>query len=150
VLDVEAAQLLLDRSPFGPWWGFVVRSVRPGLARVDLPARPEFYRPGGVLQGGCAMTLADVTCWIAILAATGADSGAVTLHQSSDFLAAARTGLTCESSLLRTGRTVLCGTASTWDTAGTLVSHHTITYLRPNSGSAAAVKAGALSWDILS
>jgi len=133
VFDVEAAQLLLDRSPFGPWWGFVVRAVEPGLARVDLPARPELFRPGGVLQGGCAMTLADVTCWIAVLAATSADSPAVTLHQSSTFLAAARTGLSCESSLVRSGRTVHYGTASTWDSAGTLISHHTITYLRPGN-----------------
>jgi uncharacterized protein (TIGR00369 family) len=137
MFDVEAAQQLLDRSPFGPWWGFVVRSVQPGLASVDLPARPEFFRPGGVLQGGCAMTLADVTCWIAILAATSAESGAVTLHQSSDFLAAARTGLSCESSLLRTGRSILYGTASTRDAAGTLVSHHTITYLQPTGGAPA-------------
>jgi acyl-coenzyme A thioesterase PaaI-like protein len=56
----------------------------------------------------------------------------VTLHQTSSFLAAARTGLRCESSLLRTGRSVLYGTASTWDSAGTLVSHHAITYLRPD------------------
>jgi uncharacterized protein (TIGR00369 family) len=134
VLDVEAAQLLLDRSPFGPWWGFVVQSVEPGVARVDLPVRPEFFRPGGVLQGGCVMTLADVTCWIAVLAATAADSSAVTVHQSSDFLAAARTGLTCRSALLRTGRSVLYGTASTWDSAGRLISHHTITYLRTDNG----------------
>jgi uncharacterized protein (TIGR00369 family) len=131
VLDVAAAQRMLDASPFGPWWGFRVRSVGPGSAQVDLPVRAEFFRPGGVLQGGCAMTLADVTCWLAVLTATGAESTAVTLHQTSSFLAAARTGLTCRSALLRTGRSMLYGTASTWDAAGTLVSHHAITYLRP-------------------
>ena len=131
MLDVHAAQLVLDRSPFGPWWGFLVRSVGPGHAGVELPARPEFFRPGGGLHGGCAMTLADVTCWIAVLTATAADSAAVTLQQTSSFLTAARTGLRCESTLLRTGRSILYGTASTWDSAGNLVSHHTITYRQP-------------------
>lgn len=133
MLDVAAAQQILDASPFGPWWGFQVASVEPGRAQVRLPARPELFRPGGVLQGGCAMTLADVAFWVAIMSTTGATETAVTLEQTSTFLGAARTDLVCEAELLRTGRSVLYGTAAVLDANDTLVAHHTLTYLRPSA-----------------
>jgi uncharacterized protein (TIGR00369 family) len=131
VSDAAAAQRTLDAAPFGPWWGFRVEAVRPGRARVRLPARPELFRPGGVLQGGCAMTLADVTFWLALVAEDPACAAAVTLEQSSTFLGAARTDLVCAAELLRGGRTVLYGTAEVRDAGGRLVGHHTLTYLRP-------------------
>ena len=130
MLDVTGAQRVLDDSPFGPWWGFVVEAVGEGTARLRLPRRDALMRPGGVLQGGCAMTLADVTCWIAVLSIFGADDPAMTLQMTTSFLGPARTDLLCESSILRPGRRVVYGTATTTDTAGQLVSHHTLTYLR--------------------
>jgi uncharacterized protein (TIGR00369 family) len=128
--DAAAAQQALDASPFGPWWGFQVESVGSGRAQVRLPARPELFRPGGVLQGGCAMTLADVAFWIAIMATIEDGEAAVTLEQTSTFLGAARTDLICDAQLLRTGRTVLYGTAMVRDTRAALVTHHTLTYMR--------------------
>lgn len=129
-MDVEAAQAILDRSPFGPWWGFTVEAVGNGHAQLSLRQRPELLRPGGVLQGGCAMTLADVTCWIAILSLFGEDDQAVTQQMTTSFLGPARTDLFCESSVMRPGRRIVYGTASTTDTDGKLVSHHTLTYIR--------------------
>ena len=131
MVNASSAQRVLDASPFGPWWGFAVDSVHPGRARLRLPARPELFRPGGVLQGGCAMTLADVAFWVAIMGTVEDGESAVTLEQTSAFLGAARTDLVCDAELLRTGRTVLYGTATVCDTAGAVVTHHTLTYLRP-------------------
>ncbi len=131
-VDTVRAQEIIDSSPFGPWWGLVVKSVEPGAATLSLPARPEFFRPGNVLQGGCAMMLADVTCWIAILSALGPEEPAVTVNMTTAFLGAARSDLTCESSLTRTGRRTIYGTATVTDAAGRQVSHHTLTYLRPS------------------
>jgi uncharacterized protein (TIGR00369 family) len=131
MLDVSSAQRVIDRSPFGPWWGYVVEAVEEGYARLRLPRRDEFLRPGGVLQGGCAMTLADVTCWIAILSIFGENDAAVTQQMTTSFLGPARNDLLCESRIMRPGRRVVYGTASTTDTDGRLVSHHTLTYLRP-------------------
>ena len=131
MLDVTAAQKILDGSPFGPWWGFQVTEVDEGRARLRLPVRPELFRPGGVLQGGCAMTLADVAFWIAIMSVTGPDDLSVTLEQTSTFLGAARTDITREAQLLRTGRKVVYGTATVRDAKDSLIAHHTLTYLRP-------------------
>lgn len=130
-VDVALAQEIIDRSPFGPWWGFTVQAVDSGAATLALPARAEFFRPGEVLQGGCAMTLADVTCWIAILSVIGPDEPAVTLNMTTAFLGAARSDLTCRSALTRTGRRTIYATATVVDSAGRDVSHHTLTYLRP-------------------
>lgn len=130
MLDVFAAQQILDTSPFGPWWGFQVSAVAPGRAQLRLPARAELFRPGGVLQGGCAMTLADVAFWIAVISVIGPDEPAVTLGQTSTFLGGARTDLVCNAELVRTGRSVLYGTADVVDTNDALVAHHTLTYLR--------------------
>ncbi len=131
MLDATEAQHTLDASPFGSWWGFQVESVDTGRSRVRLPARPEMFRPGGVLQGGCAMTLADVAVWVAIMGTVEAGEAAFTLEQTSTFLGAARTDLVCDAELLRTGRTVLYGTATVRDTRRALVAHHTLTYMRP-------------------
>lgn len=131
MFDVATAQGVLDASPFGPWWGFRVTAVRPGRAQVQLPARPEMFRPGGVLQGGCAMTLADVAFWVAIMSTTGVAETAVTLEQTSTFLGGARTDLVCDAELLRGGRSILYGTAAVLDIHGAIVAHHTLTYFRP-------------------
>ena len=130
-LSVAQAQAVLDTSGFGPWWGFQVVSVETGVARLSFRSRPELLRPGGVLQGGCAMTLADVTCWIAVMSLSGADDPSVTQQMTTTFLRPARSDLTCVSTVLKPGRRISYAEASVMDTDGKLISHHTLSYLRP-------------------
>lgn len=125
------AQALLDDSGFGPWWGFRVVDVETGVARLTLKSRPELFRPGGVLQGGCAMTLADVTCWTAVMSLSGPDDPSVIQQMTTTFLRPARTDLTCVSTVLKPGRRISYAEASVMDTGGKLISHHTLSYLRP-------------------
>ncbi len=134
LITAEIAQQVIEASPFGRWWGYVVEEVGPGRARLLLPFQPHFERPGGVLQGGCAMTLADVAFWIAGMTVMGEDPSAVTLQQSSSFLRPATLGdLRSEARVLRAGRRILYGEASVLDARGTLLSHHVLTYMRPDS-----------------
>jgi uncharacterized protein (TIGR00369 family) len=133
MLSIDEARQLLNGSPFAPWWGMQVLSVDSATARVRLPVRPEFFRPGGVLQGGCAMTLADVAFWIAAISVVGIADAGVTLEQTSTFLQAARSDLTCDAVVLRSGRSVLYGTASVYDSDDKLVTHHALTYLRSSA-----------------
>jgi uncharacterized protein (TIGR00369 family) len=133
-ITAEAAQRILEGSPFGRWWGYRVEEVGPGTARLLLPFQPGFERPGGVLQGGCAMTLADVAFWIAGMTVMGEDPSAVTLQMSSSFLRPATLGdLRCEARILRAGRRILYGEASVSDARGNLLTHHVLTYLRPDA-----------------
>ncbi len=120
LIDVDTAQRAIDGSPFGRWWGYRVEELGPGHARLLLPFQPSFERPGGVLQGGCAMTLADVAFWIAGMTVTGEDLSALTLQMSSSFLRPALLGdLRSEAKILRAGRRILYGEASVRTPRGT-------------------------------
>lgn len=133
-ITVDVAQRIIDSSPFGRWWGFQVEGLGPGTARLRLPFQTGFERQGGVLQGGCAMTLADVSFWIAGMTVIGEDPSALTLQMSSSFLRPAVLGdLRSEARILRAGRRILYGEASVTDARGNLLTHHVLTYMRPES-----------------
>ena len=133
-ITVDVAQRIIDSSPFGRWWGFRVEEVGSGTARLHLPFQTGFERPGGVLQGGCAMTLADVSFWIAGMTVIGEDPASLTLQMSSSFLRPAMLGdLRSEARILRAGRRILYGEASVTDARGSLLTHHVLTYMRPES-----------------
>ena len=133
-ISLESAQRLLEGSPFGRWWGYRIEAVGPGTVRLRLPFQAGFERPGGVLQGGCAMTLADVTFWIAGMTVIGPDPSSLTLQMSSTFLRPATLGdLRSEARILRAGRRILYGEASVTDARGNLLTHHVLTYMRSDS-----------------
>jgi uncharacterized protein (TIGR00369 family) len=135
-ITVEAAQRIIDGSPFGRWWGYRVEELGAGWARLLLPFQAQFERPGGVLQGGCAMTLADVSFWIAGMTVTGEEPSTVTLQMSSSFLRPAILGdLRSEARILRAGKRILYGEASVTDANGNLLTHHVLTYMRPDEAS---------------
>ena len=134
LITFDVAQRMIDDSPFGRWWGYRVEEVGPGTARLLLPFQAGFERPGRVLQGGCAMTLADVSFWIAGMTVIGADPSAMTLQMSSSFLRPAMLGdLRSEARILRSGRRILYGEASVTDVRGNLLTHHVLTYMRPDA-----------------
>lgn len=133
-ITIEVAQRIINSSPFGRWWGFRVEEVGSGTARIRLPFQTGFERPGGVLQGGCAMTLADVSFWIAGMTVIGEDPSSLTLQMSSSFLRPATLGdLRSEARILRAGRRILYGEASVTDVQGNLLTHHVLTYMRQES-----------------
>ena len=127
---VSDAQRVLDDSPFGQWWGFAVQEIGDGTATVRLAGRPEFFRPGGIIQGGCLMTLADVAFWLAAMTRIGEDMSAVTLETKTNFLRAATGDLVCRAEVMTAGRRVVYGTATTFDPQDRALAHHTFTYLR--------------------
>ena len=132
-ISCEEAQAALASTHFAGWWGFRVMDVSRGCAEVLLPSRDVFLRPGGVLQGGCCMTLADVAFWVAIMTLEGADTPSVTLEMKTNFLSGARTDIVTAARIIKKGRSVVFGDATTKDLEGQLVAHHTLTYIVPRS-----------------
>lgn len=130
-ITVEDARRILGSTGFGPWWGFEVTAVGPGVAEMRLPHRSELERPGGVLQGACVMALSDACFWLAAMSAIGEEQMALTLEMKTNFLRGAKGDIRCEARVLQAGRRVVYGEASCFDGAGERVSHHTLTYLRP-------------------
>lgn len=72
---------------------FSVDEVRAGGVTVRCEAGPEHLRPGGTVSGPTLMTLADIACWVCVLAHVGPSALTVTTHLSIDFLSKPVPGL---------------------------------------------------------
>ena len=129
-ISLAQAQRVLDDSPFVRWWGFVLEGLGEGEASLALPYRGEMLRPGGYIQGGASMALADAAFWLALMTVVGEEPMALTVEMKTNFLRGARGDLRCRARVLKAGRRIVYGEASTTE-GGVLVAHHTLTYMRP-------------------
>lgn len=73
-------------------------------ARLRQACREAFIRPGGTVSGPTMMPLADVSMYIAVLAAIGPVPLAVTTRLSINFLRRAAADLVAEAELLKPGK----------------------------------------------
>lgn len=127
-ITVDDAREVLALSPFACWWGLSVDTVGHGTAAVSLPSAPHLLRPGGVLQGASYDVVADVAMWLAIMTRNGADTPAVTVEMTTNFLRSTAADLVSTATIIHLGRRLIFGTAQTTDRTGRLVSHSTLTY----------------------
>jgi len=78
------------------------------------------------------MAAADVAMWLAIMTKLGAEDGSVTAEMKSNFLNAAREeDILCHAKILKLGRRLVYGVAECTNREGKLLTHHTLTYIRP-------------------
>jgi len=103
ISELIEAQLPEARRDLGE---FRILDCGGGQAKVQLPFEPRFTRPGGTISGPTMFTLADMTCYIAILSDTGvAGIDSVTTTLTINFLARPElTDLFCDCEVLRQGR----------------------------------------------
>src|SRR5881409_2327575 len=79
-----------------------------------------------------SMAAADVAMWLAILTRLGAGDGSVTASLNTAFLGAARKeSFSCTARVLKLGRRLIHGVAECVTADGRLLTHHTVTYMRP-------------------
>jgi uncharacterized protein (TIGR00369 family) len=129
-IGLDDARRILSGTPFVRWWQLDVTELGAGWASVALPWRDEFVRPGGVLHGSCYEVVADVAMWLAIMTVTGEEPMAVTIEMKTSFLRGATTGITSRAEVLKLGRRVAFGVATTTDALGEPVAHSTLSYVR--------------------
>lgn len=123
---------LLERHDFTRRYGLRVRAIGDGECELDVPYLPEHDRPGGMVSGQVYMHAADVAFWLAIKTRLGIEDRSVTSGMTTAFLGSARReGFRCRASVLRFGRRLVYGTALC-GANGRLLTHHTITYARPD------------------
>jgi len=126
-------QKILSKSPFLQEYGFRLHSVADGTCQLRVPFRKTFERPGGIISGPVFMAAADVAMWLAIMTRLGKDDPSVTIDMKTAFLAwAGKEEFRCTARLLRMGKRLIYGIAECADRKGELLTHHTITYLRPD------------------
>ncbi len=126
-------QKILSEAPFLKGYGFRLHSVGEGVCQLRVPFRKAFERPGGIICGPVFMAAADVAMWLAIMTRFGKDDPSVTIDMKTAFLSwASREEFRCTARLLRMGKRLIYGIAECADKRGKLLTHHTITYLRPD------------------
>lgn len=131
-VTTDALQGLLDETPFNRLFGFRVAAIADGVCALHVPHQPIFARPDGLLSGPVFMAAADVAMWLAIMTRTGIIDRLVTVEMKTNFLAGARgADVTCTATVLRLGKRLIYGTAECRDPAAALLTHHTLTYIRP-------------------
>ncbi|HWP48575.1 MAG TPA: PaaI family thioesterase [Candidatus Limnocylindrales bacterium] len=135
VTKQELEQLLLE-TPFAKIYGFKIHEIGEGLCTVQVPFQDIFERPDKILSGPVFMAAADVAMWLAIMTQLGRTPGLVTVEMKTAFLHAARQeDFFCTAKILKLGRRLVYGVAECLNKDGKLLTHHTLTYIRPDSGS---------------
>ena len=130
-----ALQELLGRSRFVSGYGLRLVSVSDAECTIAMPFRKAFERPGGTVNGPAFMAAADCAMWLAIKTQSGLADTSVTSHMQTSFLSSAKKhGFLCRAKVLRAGRRTTYGEASCLTKEGKLLTHHTLTYVRPDRG----------------
>ncbi len=136
VLAATKTQLrgLLSEAPFARIYGFKLRAFANGKCTLEVPFRATFERPGGLVSGPVFMAAADVAMWLAIATRLGASDMSVTAKMTTAFLNAARQeNFQCTAKILKLGTRLIYGTAECITSGGKLLTHHTMTYIRPDT-----------------
>jgi uncharacterized protein (TIGR00369 family) len=130
--ELELDQLLSSVA-FTRNLGLVLHAIGDGQCSLDVPFQPAFERPGGVVSGQVYMAAADVAMWLAIKTKLGMSDASLTAEMKTNFLSGARKeGFRCTAKVLKLGRRLIYGVAECVDTNGRLLTHHTVTYIRPD------------------
>lgn len=142
VTENELEQVLQTQS-FIHMYGFKLVLIGEGTCTLAIPFQSLFARPGGYISGPVYMAAADVAMWFAVMTRLGMEGrssdGAVgaaffTSDMQTAFLSAAKgEDITCTATLLKIGRRLIYGVAECRTNAGKLLTHHTISCIRPDS-----------------
>jgi uncharacterized protein (TIGR00369 family) len=127
-------QQVLSEAAFARIYGFRLHSIANGECTLHVPFQHAFERPGGLVSGPVFMAAADVAMWLALLTRLGPADGSVTVEMKTNFLSAAKQeDFRCAARILKLGKRLVYGVAECVTTKGTLLTHHTLTYFRPDS-----------------
>lgn len=108
VMDLQAIQAFLeDHFPQlqGNGNHFRVTQIGTGTATMQLQPGTHHLRPGGTVSGPSLFTLADVGCWITILAQIGPRPMVVTTNLNINFLRLPQQAvIDCDCRILKLGK----------------------------------------------
>lgn len=132
-VTADELQQLLHEVTFTRHYGFRLLAIADGECTLHVPFQVAFERPGGIVSGPVFMAAADVAMWLAVMTKLGKADTSVTVELTTAFLRAARQeDFRCTAKILRLGKRLIYGVAECVDRTGTLLTHHTLTYARPD------------------
>lgn len=97
-------------NPFLEHFGVTVIEVKNGLARMQMPVRPEYLQGAKTMQGGLIVALADEAIAHAMMTQLGPNEGLTTIELNSNFLSGVDGGkLLADASVFKKGRNLMIG-----------------------------------------
>lgn len=106
----EFEDLVRTSVPLVGGQGVTVVAMGPGTARLLLPFREDFLRPGGTVTGPALFGLADVALYGAVLSLIGRVELAVTTSMTINFLRRpAPAGILADAKILKLGKRLAYG-----------------------------------------
>ena len=131
-LTEDELRQVLKEATFIKSYDFQLDSAAEGECTLFVPFQEAFVRPGDLVSGPVFMAAADVAMWLAIMTQLGRVDMAVTVEMKTSFLnAAKREDFWCTAKILKLGRRLIYGVAEGVNSTGKLLTHHTLTYIRP-------------------
>ncbi len=129
----EFERIARERVPFVGQLGIKVERLDAGSARLRVPFRDDFLRPGGTISGPVLMGAADLAVYGAVLSLIGPVELAVTTNLSINFLRRPHPGdVIAEARILKLGKRLAVGEVEIYlDGEGEMVAHVTATYSIP-------------------
>ena len=138
----EVGALIAAELPWAVEMGLEVARIGVGEARVRLPYKPLFVRPGGTVAGPLLMGLADFAMYVAVLSKIGRVELAVTTNLTCNFLRRPKPeAVIGQARLLKLGKRLAYGEVSLFTEGAEAdgpVAHVTATYSIPPAGQGAA------------
>lgn len=133
-LNAEQVQALIHGGlPAASRSALVIEEVLPGMARIRLPFKERYLRPGGIVSGPTLFGAADTAMFALVLAHLGPELMAVTADTNIRFLRAAKAAdIIAEARLLKLGRTLVTSEILVWtESRDRPAAHATGSYARP-------------------
>lgn len=129
----EFERIARERVPFVGQLGIKVERLDAGSARLRVPFRDDFLRPGGTISGPVMMGAADLAVYGAVLSLIGPVELVVTTNLSINFLRRPHPGdVIAEARILKLGKRLAVGEVEIYlDGEGEMVAHVTATYSIP-------------------
>ncbi len=129
----ELDAIARDGVPIAAEFGIAVEALDPGSARLRLPYKTDFVRPGGTVAGPVLFALADYGLYCAVLSLIGRVELAVTTSMTINFLRRpAPRAVIAEARLLKLGKRLAYGEVTLYTEGDDQpVAHVTGTYSIP-------------------
>ncbi len=129
----EFEEIMRESLPFAASLGPEILELGPQQARLRMPYRSDFLRPGGTIGGPMLMGLADLALYAVVLAAIGRVELAVTTNLNINFLKKPPPAdILAQARLLKLGKRLAVGEVELFsDSDPDMVAHVTATYSIP-------------------
>ena len=129
----EFQEIVHESLPFAAALAPEIIAMGDGRAKVRMPFKADFLRPGGTISGPMLMGLADLAMYAVVLSAVGRVELAVTTNLNINFLRKpAAVDVIAEARMLKLGKRLAVGEVELFSEGDPdMVAHVTATYSIP-------------------